>query len=128
MDAVARGLAGCGEDQPIPTDQRFDLSLFDQLLRGVTLQVDEIDATLKPFLDRSLTSVDPVERAILRLGTFELLHSPHIPSAVILDEAVDLAKAFGAEQGHRFINGVLDKLAQQRPDLVSRHGSLEHDG
>lgn len=126
MDALARGLAGRGEDQPLPKDKRFDLALFDQLLRGVTNHVDEIDDALAPYLDRSLNSVDPVERAILRLATFELLNSQELPSAVILNEAVDLAKTFGAEQGHRFVNGVLDKLAAQRPRIIATRGNIEH--
>lgn len=114
MDVLARGLSGCGEDDPLPTGTRFDLQLFDQLLHGVTEQASALDEALRPHLDRSPASVDPVERAILRLATFELLHCPHIPNKVILNEAIDLAKTFGAEQSHKFINGVLDKLARGR--------------
>jgi N utilization substance protein B len=66
---------------------------------------------LHPFLDRPLAQVDPVERAILRIGGYELMQRPDIPYRIIINEAVELAKLFGAEQGHRFINGVLDKLA-----------------
>ncbi|MBK1650438.1 transcription antitermination factor NusB [Rhabdochromatium marinum] len=115
MDALARGLAHRADDDPLPENAHYDLQLFDELLRGVTEQVEALDECLKPFLSRSPTSIDPVERAILRLATFELWHSPQLPAAVILDEAIDLAKTFGAEQGHRFVNGVLDKLAQHRP-------------
>ncbi|WP_328985714.1 transcription antitermination factor NusB [Thiorhodovibrio winogradskyi] len=120
MDAIARGLADRTEDQALPTGGGFDLQLFDQLFRGVTEQIDELDDSLRPFLDRSLSSVDPVERAILRLAAFELQHSPQLPSPVILDEAIDLAKTFGAEKGHKFVNGVLDKLARHRSNEEER--------
>ncbi len=70
------------------------------------------DAALAPFLDRPAEQVDPVERAILRLGGYELLQHPDLTSRIVINEAVELAKVFGAEQGHRFINGVLDQLAR----------------
>ena len=119
IEALARGLAGRTDDDEMPGDMRFDLQLFDQLLRGVVERIEVIDQSLTPFLDRSLTSVDPVERAILRLATFELLSSPELPSPVILDEAIGLAKTFGADQSHKFINGVLDKVARHRSALAS---------
>jgi N utilization substance protein B len=59
-----------------------------------------------------LESVDPVERAILRLGAYELIEHPEIPYRVVINEAVELAKTFGAEKGHRYVNGVLDKAAR----------------
>ncbi|MEW7976304.1 MAG: transcription antitermination factor NusB [Candidatus Sedimenticola endophacoides] len=90
----------------------FDLAYFDTLLRGVPGALNELDELLGPCLDRSIESVDPVERAILRLGAYELAHRPEIPYKVVINEAVELAKVFGAEQGHRFVNGVLDKLAR----------------
>jgi N utilization substance protein B len=62
-------------------------------------------------LDRPIAAVDPVERGILRLGTYELAFCPDIPFRVVINEAVELAKTFGAEQGHRYVNGVLDRLA-----------------
>lgn len=97
--------------------RRYDAQLFDQLLRGATDHADEIDQALTPVVDRSLRSIDPVERAILGIGAFELMHSRELPIGVILNEAVELAKAFGAEQGHKYINGVLDRLARQvRPE------------
>ena len=63
-------------------------------------------------VDRALESVDPVERAILRLGAYELIEHPEIPYRVVINEAVELAKTFGAEKGHRYVNGVLDKAAR----------------
>lgn len=91
----------------------FDINYFDVLLQGVSGNLVTLDQHLKPCLDRSIESVDPVERAILRLGAFELIHRMDVPYRVIINEAVELAKVFGAEQGHRYVNGVLDKLAKQ---------------
>ncbi|MCP3869556.1 MAG: transcription antitermination factor NusB [Gammaproteobacteria bacterium] len=90
----------------------FDTTFFNTLLRGVPSHLEELDDCLKPCLSRSIESVDPVERAILRLGAFELMFSPEVPYKVVINEAVELAKVFGAEQGHRYVNGVLDKLAR----------------
>ena len=90
-----------------------DLNYFQDLLHGVPAKLSELDEHSSVFLDRAVESVDPVERAILRLGTYELIQHPEIPYRVIINEAVELAKLFGAEQGHRYINGVLDKLAQR---------------
>ncbi|MCB1760575.1 MAG: transcription antitermination factor NusB [Gammaproteobacteria bacterium] len=91
----------------------FDIDYFEQLLRGVPTNLSQLDGELKSCLDRSIESVDPVERAILRLGAFELTMRPELPYRVVINEAVELAKIFGAEQGHRYVNGVLDKLAQR---------------
>ncbi len=90
----------------------FDVTYFSRLLTGVPTHLSELDEALGPCLDRSIESVDPVERAILRLGAFELLHLPEVPYRVVINEAVERAKVFGAEQGHRYVNGVLDKLAR----------------
>jgi transcription antitermination protein NusB len=100
-------------DTDDPSQRAYDQDLFGQLLSGVPRQVEELDALLQPLLDRRVEQVDPVERAILRLGAYELAHCPEIPYRVIINEAIDLAKAFGAEQGHRYVNGVLDKVARQ---------------
>lgn len=90
----------------------FELDYFKELLHGIPQHLTELDARLAPLLSRSIESVDPVERAILRLGAYELMHKPEIPYRVVINECVELAKVFGAEQGHRFVNGVLDKMAQ----------------
>ena len=91
----------------------FEITYFNALLHGVPTHLQELDSRLRPCLDRSIESVDPVERAILRLGAFELIHQPDVPYKVVINEAVELAKVFGAEQGHRYVNGVLDKLARE---------------
>ena len=83
------------------------------LLHGIPASISELDEKLTPCLDRSIESVDPVERAILRLGAYELINRLEVPYRVVINEAVELAKVFGAEQGHKYVNGVLDKLAHQ---------------
>ena len=91
----------------------FDLDYFEVLLHGVPAHLSQLDELLGPFLDRSIESVDPVERAILRLGTYELNYQLEVPYKVIINESIELSKVFGAEQGHKYVNGVLDKLAHQ---------------
>ena len=93
--------------------QVADLEYFEDLVRGVEAHRAELDAGLKPFLDREIEQVDPIERATLRLGAYELKHRPDVPYRVVLNEAVELAKRFGAEHGHTYVNGVLDKLARE---------------
>jgi N utilization substance protein B len=93
--------------------QVADLEYFEDLVRGVDANRAELDAGLAPFLDRDIEQVDPIERATLRLGAYELKHRPDVPYRVVLNEAVELAKRFGAEHGHTYVNGVLDKLARE---------------
>jgi N utilization substance protein B len=90
-----------------------DLAYFQELLQQTVHHVDAIEAVVTPYLDRPMAQIDPVERAILWIGGYELLYRADVPYRVIINEAVELAKTFGAEQGHRFVNGVLDKIAQQ---------------
>ncbi len=91
--------------------QVADLDYFEDLLRGVEAHCPELDAGLAPFLDREIAQVDPIERAALRLGAYELKYRLDVPYRVVLNEAVEVTKRFGAEQGHTYVNGVLDKLA-----------------
>ncbi len=117
--AVGESLRGRADDNDRSglAPVRFDSELFSTLVRGAAEHADAIDDALRPLLDRSVTSLDPVERSILRIGTYELMHSPHLPMGVILNEAINLAKEFGAAESHRYINGVLDKLGREiRPD------------
>ncbi|MBK1699496.1 transcription antitermination factor NusB [Thiococcus pfennigii] len=124
LEEVAAGLRGeadeAVEDAAARRDRRFDLGLFDRLLKGVPRELDAIDAQLQAAIDRPLAQVDPVERAILRLGAFEILFCPEVPYQVAINEAIDLAKLLGAEQGHRYVNGVLDRLARARPPANPR--------
>jgi len=88
-----------------------DLDHFERLFRGVALAVDEIDVHLTPALDRPITDLDPIERSILRLSTCELRDCLQTPARVAINEAVELTKRFGADQGHKYVNGVIDKVA-----------------
>jgi N utilization substance protein B len=101
---------------------KADVEFFQELLRGVLQHSDEVDALFAPLLDRSLASLDQVELAILRLGAFELKNRIDVPYRVVIDEYVQLAKLFGAEDGYKYINGVLDRLAGDIRS-VERHGS-----
>ncbi|HVF36136.1 MAG TPA: transcription antitermination factor NusB [Candidatus Saccharimonadia bacterium] len=88
-----------------------DLEYFKDLVTGVDARQPELDAKLAPFLDRTVEQVDPIERAILRLAAYELLHRVDVPYRVVINEAIEVSKRFGAEFGHTYINGVLDKAA-----------------
>ncbi len=89
-----------------------DKKYFKELLHEVPRLVDEFDELSKELLSRPIEQVDPVERAILRIGLYELKLRIDIPYRVVINEAVELAKNFGAEQGHKFVNGTLDKAAK----------------
>jgi len=102
---------------------KADVGLFVALLHGVPAHLKGLDEALAPLLDRPLEQVDPVERAVLRLGAFELEHHLDIPYRVVINEAVELAKRFGADQGHRYVNGVLDKLAKRLRRVEQASGS-----
>lgn len=92
---------------------KVDKNYFQLLVDGVTKEIDIIDAELGHAVDRSLSTVDPVEASVLRLAVFEYMHRPDIPYRVVLNEAVELAKSFGGEQGHKYVNGVLDKMGSR---------------
>jgi N utilization substance protein B len=90
-----------------------DVAYFEDLLRGVDRHCAELDAGIVPFLDRSIAEVDPIERAALRIAAYELRHRLDVPYRVVINEAIEVARRFGSEHGHTFVNGVLDKLAAQ---------------
>ncbi len=91
--------------------QQVDGAYFHEILHGVPRQKSELDSTFEPCLDRPLAEIDPVELAILRLSTYELRNRIDVPYKVVINEGIELAKTFGATDGHKFVNGVLDKLA-----------------
>ncbi|MEM7404455.1 MAG: transcription antitermination factor NusB [Pseudomonadota bacterium] len=98
---------------------RMDKKLFRELFLGTVGEVQSLDESLAPHLSRPMAQVDPVERSILRLAAFELTRRMEIPIGVVLNEAVELAKTFGAEASHKFVNGVLDQLTDQvRPEAT----------
>jgi transcription antitermination protein NusB len=88
-----------------------DLQYFEDLVRGVAKHYDEFDVQLEKYLDRTLAQVDPIERAVLLIAAYELLHRPDVPYRVVINEAIESAKRFGSDQGHTYVNGVLDKAA-----------------
>jgi N utilization substance protein B len=92
---------------------RYDVELFSQLLRGVIAQHEALSAQIAPHLDRKVEELSPVEFSVLLLGAYELTQHPEVPYRVVINEAVELAKPFGGSDGHKFVNGVLDKLAAQ---------------
>lgn len=96
---------------------KSDLDFFRELLYQIPEQVDTLDETLAEFVDRSLDAIGPVERAILRIGAYELSNRPDVPYKVVLNESINLAKMFGASQSHKYINGVLDKIAHKQRAL-----------
>jgi len=88
-----------------------DLVYFEDLVRGVMKNVGEIDGALQEFLDRPVNDVDPIERAALRIASYELRYRVDVPYRVVINEAIDTTKRFGSEHGHTFVNGVLDHAA-----------------
>lgn len=102
------------EDQRLKNAQK---SYFSDLFHGVPKNLDKIDALMLDFVDRDVENIDPVERAILRIGVYELLKKPEIPYRVVINEGIELAKCFGADGSHRYVNGVLDKVAQVQRKL-----------
>lgn len=93
---------------------KTDVGYFHELLRGVIGNTEELDAGYATFLDRPVKELDPIERAILRIGVFELLRRPELPVRVAINEGIELAKMFGAtDDSHKYINGVLDKVARR---------------
>lgn len=95
-------------------------SYFVELFYGVPKNLDIIDQTLSEFVDRPVDKIDPVERAILRIGVYELLNRLDMPYRVILNEGINLAKDFGADGSHKYINGILDKIAQKKRSLETQ--------
>lgn len=88
-----------------------DLEYFEDLLHGVEKHVDKLDQSLRPHIDREVAQIDPIERAALRLAAYELMFRPDVPYRVVINEAIEVTKRFGADHGHSYVNGVLDKLA-----------------
>jgi N utilization substance protein B len=98
-------------------DQTIQKHYFSLIFHSVPQQIEALDALLSEFVDRAVDTIDPVERAILRCGVFELENSSDIPYKVIINEYINIAKELGADGSHRYINGILDKIAQkQRSD------------
>lgn len=120
LKAVYRGMLNQSELSQVfrdmvddPDYNKADEAYFKQLLQTVTQRLDEIDAQLVNFVDRPITELSPVEHAILRIAGCELMFDMSIPYRVAINEGVELAKLFGGIDGHKYINGVLDKFAAE---------------
>lgn len=92
---------------------KADIEYFCDLLRGVLTDVPKLDEHMREFLDRPVENLDPVELAILRIGIYELAERLDVPYRVVINEALELTKLFGAEDGHKYVNGVLDQVARR---------------
>lgn len=92
---------------------KVDQDYFSEVLRGVPSTLTELDSYIESVTDRSVREMTPVELSILRMGAYELVHRIDVPFKVIINEGVELSKLFGASEGHRYVNGVLDKLSQR---------------
>jgi len=92
--------------------RKADEAYFDRLLQGTIEQAAEIERLLAPALDRKPEELSPIEHGILLMATFELRNLPEVPYKVIINEAVELAKSFGGTDGHKYVNGVLDRVAK----------------
>jgi N utilization substance protein B len=91
---------------------KVDLAYFQELLKESVVRVTELDVAIKPYLGRLPEELDPIEKAILRIATYELVQRIDVPYKVVINEAIELAKKFGAEESHKFVNGVLDKAVR----------------
>ncbi len=89
-----------------------EVDLYNDIVHAVTHNTEDLDALYSEYLDRKVALIDPVEKNILRIGAFELKHSLSVPYKAVINEAVELAKSFGAEDSHKYINGILDKVAK----------------
>lgn len=92
--------------------KKVDMLYFRELMSGVVTQTDVLEEKISPLLDRKMAELDPVTLAILRLSCFELKDRIDIPYRIVINEGIELAKMFGSEDSHRFVNGILDKLAK----------------
>lgn len=98
---------------------KVDDGYFHSLLHGIPREMSTLDETMNPLLDRPISQLDPVEVAALRIGCYELMNRSDVPYRVVINEAIELVKRFGAQDSHRYINGILDKLAPRvRADEV----------
>jgi N utilization substance protein B len=93
---------------------KVDVNYFKRLLHGIPQELHNLDASFGSFLDREISQLDVIELVILRIGSYELKYCPDVPFRVVINESVELAKVFGAEQSHKYINSILDKLANNK--------------
>ena len=92
---------------------KLDSDFFSEMVSGVASSISELDPLLEKYMSRNIESVDPVERSILRLATYEFINRFDVPYRVVLNEAVNITKEYCAENSHTFVNAVLDKVAKE---------------
>lgn len=102
----------------VANPKKVDCVYFKEILLALANEVEALDAEIKPFLDREISSLDQVELAVLRLAVYELARRPDLPYRVVIDEALKLTKIFGSVDGYKYVNGVLDKIAKKLRDEV----------
>ncbi len=102
---------------------KVDWDYFHTVFTTIAESADALDALFESFLDRELKQLNPIELAILRLGAYELTQRIDIPYRVVINEAIELAKQFGAAESHKYVNGVLDKLAKQKRQIEIKAGA-----
>lgn len=110
-------------------EKKLDMDYFKELLHGIPSCQHEIDETMRPYLGRHLSEMDPIELAVLRLAVYELLKRPDIPYRVVINEALELTKKFGSVEGYKFVNGVLDRTARKvRAIEIGMHKAKKDEG
>lgn len=115
IDVFTRDLSGF---------HKADSVHYDALLHGCVEQAEPLDALIAPLLDRPMVEISPIERAVLWIGAYEFQHCPDVPLRVVINECVELAKAFGGTDGHKYINGVLHPLGEKlRPHEAAAQAS-----
>lgn len=100
----------------------IDVDYFGELLKQIPKQLEEIDSLFTGFLDRPLEQLDPIEKAILRISSYELSQRIDVPYKAVINEGVQLAKDFGADDSHKYVNGILDKVVDKIPLRVKEIG------
>ena len=100
--------AFAGEDE---IEAKVDMPYFRKLFRGTVANIEAVDASIRPYLDRDENEVDPIERSVLRMSAYELQFELDAPYKVVINEAIEVARAFGSDDSHKYINSILDKLA-----------------
>ena len=93
--------------------KKVDMAFFHDLLRNTVSNAEQLDIAVKPYLGRLPEEIDAVEKSIIRLAVYELMHRLDVPYKVVINEAIELAKTFGAADSHKFVNGVLDKAVKK---------------
>ncbi|MBA2648766.1 MAG: transcription antitermination factor NusB [Legionella sp.] len=91
---------------------RVDGDYFCRILYGIPKQLTSLESSFSPYLDRDLSDLNPIELSVLRIGAFELLYCPEVPFKVVLNESIVLTREFGSQDGHKYVNGVLNKVAR----------------